>query len=140
MNDLKLLADAILQSNADAIIATDREGVIFHWNRGAERIFGFSAEEACNQSLDLIIPERFRKRHWDGYSQVVATGKSRYGEGELLAVPSMTKSGRSISVEFTITLLRSPDGEVIGMASVLRDVTVRFEETRAMRRALSERA
>ncbi|MGH6762370.1 MAG: PAS domain-containing protein [Phyllobacterium sp.] len=139
MDVTKLLANAILQSNADAIIATDRDGLICYWNKGAERIFGFTAAEAHAQSLDLIIPERFRKRHWDGYFQVVAKGESRYGEGDVLAVPGVTKAGDSISLEFTITLLRNPDGKVIGMASILRDVTARFEEMRAMKKALSQR-
>jgi PAS domain S-box-containing protein len=81
------LGRAILATVSDAIIATDRGGVINFWNPGAARIFGFTATEAIGQSLDLIIPENLRARHWDGYDRVMATGESRYGDGELLAVP-----------------------------------------------------
>lgn len=130
-----LVANAILTTSADAILATDREGVIGFWNPGAERIFGFTEQEAMGASLDLIIPERLRKRHWDGWKRAVATGETRYGAGDLLAVPAMTKGGRPISVEFTIVLLRAGDQRVVGVAAILRDVTARFEETRRLKLA-----
>lgn len=131
------LADALLGTLADAILATDRQGLIRFWNPGATRIFGFTQEEALGASLDLIIPERLRKRHWDGWDRVMATGETRYGAGDLLAVPAATRDGRQISVEFTITLLRDADGRIIGMAAILRDVTARFEEMRRLRRQLA---
>lgn len=133
------LGEAILASPADAILATDRDGIIRFWNPGAARIFGFTAEEAAGASLDLIIPERLRARHWDGWRKVMASGQTRYGAGDLLAVPAVTRDGRQISVEFTIILLRGGGGEIAGMAAILRDVTARFEETRRLRRALAER-
>src|SRR5262245_52802273 len=79
------LGAAILGSGGDAIIAADAGGVILFWNPGAERIFGFTAAEAVGQSLDLIIPQALRQRHWDGYHNVMRTGQSRYGQGDLLA-------------------------------------------------------
>ena len=133
------VGEAILSSPADAILATDREGTICFWNPGAVRVFGFSEAEAVGNSLDLIIPERLRKRHWDGWQQVIESGKTRYGAGDLLAVPALAKDGRQISVEFTITLLCDADHHIIGMAAILRDVTKRFEETRQLRRLLAER-
>jgi PAS domain S-box-containing protein len=135
---IALFADAILASSADAILATDREGIIRFWNPGAARIFGFTDAEAIGASLDLIIPDRMRKRHWDGWNRVVATGQTRYGAGDLLAVPSITKDGRQISVEFTITVLRDPNQLVIGIAAILRDVTARFEETKRLKRQLAD--
>jgi PAS domain S-box-containing protein len=131
------LADAILSTAADAIIATDREGRITFWNPGASRIFGFTREEAIGQSLDLIIPENLRARHWEGYRRTMETGKSRYGEADLLAVPGMRKDGQRISVEFTIVLLRDPQGGIAGTAAILRDVTKHFEEMRKLRRQLA---
>ncbi|MBV8591968.1 MAG: PAS domain S-box protein, partial [Acetobacteraceae bacterium] len=86
----------------DAIIYADATGLIAFWNQGAERIFGFSAAEALGQSLDIIIPENLRKRHWDGFAATMRTGNSRYGLGDLLAVPALRKDGTRISVEFTI--------------------------------------
>jgi PAS domain S-box-containing protein len=134
------LAGTLLATSADAILATDREGIIRFWNPGAVCIFGFAEGEAVGVSLDLIVPERLRQRHWEGYRRVVATGATRYGAGDVLAVPAVTKHGRQISVEFTIVLLRNANSEVIGMAAILRDVTARFEETRHLKRQLAERS
>src|SRR3974390_25276 len=120
-----ILADALLQSAGDAIIATDTRGIITLWNAGATRVFGHGADEAIGQSLDLIIPENQRARHWAGYTEVMRTGKSRYAEGEMLAVPSLRKDGRRISLEFTIVPLKDATGAMQGMVAVLRDVTAR---------------
>ena len=113
--------------------------IIRFWNPGAIRIFGFAAAEAIGVSLDLIIPERLRKRHWEGYERVMASGETRYGAGDLLAVPAVAKGGRQISVEFTITLLQDSERRVTGMAAILRDVTSRFEELRQLKRELAQR-
>jgi len=131
------LAQALLQSASDAIVATDRDGRITFWNPGAARIFGFAADEAKGQSLDLIIPENLRARHWAGFRHVMETGTSRYGEGDLLAVPGLTREGRRISIEFTIAMLRDQDGKLVGMAAVMRDVSVRFAEVRELKRKLA---
>ncbi|MEO6842421.1 MAG: PAS domain S-box protein [Bradyrhizobium sp.] len=138
MNIPSGLGEALLNSGSDAIIATDREGRIIFWNPGAERMFGFTALEAAGQSLDLIIPENLRARHWAGYRHTMATGESRYGHGDLLSVPGLTKDGRRISVEFTIVMLRGEQQDVTGTVAVMRDVTKRFEEVRALKRKLAE--
>jgi len=134
------LIEAILGTASDAIIATDCSGLISFWNPGAVRIFGFTAEEAVGGSLDLIIPENLRTRHWKGYNSVMATGESHYGQGALLSVPGLTKHGLRISVEFTIVLLHDEKKKPIGTAAILRDVTKRFEETRRLKRQLAESA
>jgi PAS domain S-box-containing protein len=137
MNMSDQLGKALLASSSDAVVATDREGHITFWNPGAERIFGFAANEAVGKSLDLIIPENLRARHWEGFHHVMKTGVSRYGNGDLLSVPGLAKDGRRISVEFTIVMLR--DGaDVTGTVAVMRDVTKRFEEVRELRRKLAE--
>ena len=130
----RALCDAILASPGDAIVMCDREGAIRFWNRGAERIFGFTSAEALGQSLDMIIPEPQRARHWEGFDRVMATGRSRYGEGDVMAVPALHRDGRRISVEFTIAPIRDGQGVMTAMAAILRDVTARFEELRALRR------
>jgi PAS domain S-box-containing protein len=131
------LGAALLASAGDAIVSADAQGLIRFWNPGAERIFGYSAAEAVGQSLDLIIPETLRKRHWEGYEQVMRTGQSRYGDGDVLAVPGLRKDGKRISLEFTIVPLRGPDRALTGMGAVMRDVTARFEELRALRKKAS---
>ena len=131
-----LLGRTILAARSDAVVASDREGIIRFWSPGAERIFGHSAAEALGQSLDLIIPERLRARHWEGYRHVMDGGQSRYSESELLAVPAQRKGGSQVSVEFTITPVRTDTGDLIGLVAVIRDVTARFEETKELRRKL----
>jgi PAS domain S-box-containing protein len=130
------IAGAILWSNSDAIVASDRDGLIRHWNPGAERMFGHAAAEALGRSLDLIIPERLRARHWEGYRHVMAIGQSRYSAGALLSVPALRKDGARLSVEFTIAPIRSASGEIVGLVAVMRDATARFEEIKELRRQL----
>ena len=121
----------------DAVIYADSEGRIRFWNRSATRMFGFAAAETVGRTLDLILPEALRARHWEGYHRVMRGGASRYGEGDVLAVPAMRKDGKRISVEFTILPVSDAAGAVRGIAAFLRDVTPRFEELRALRRELA---
>jgi len=120
----------------DAIVFADREGNIRVWNSGAERIFGYTNEEAIGKSLDLMIPEKLRERHWEGYYKVMKTGETRYGT-ELLKVPAAHKNGNRISVEFTIILVRDRQNEVIGTAAIIRDVTERWQEERELKKRLT---
>src|SRR5215211_7912157 len=135
-----MVAAGILAASADAVVAADRDGIIRLWNPGAARIFGHQADEAVGQSLDLIIPERLRAAHWEGWRRVMETGRSRYGDGDLLSVPAIRKNGERISVEFTIVPLKDESGRMVGMAALMRDVTKRFEETKALRRQLATAA
>lgn len=138
MEFARTVADSILAASADAVVATDRAGVIRTWNPGAERIFGHRADEAIGQSLDLIIPERLRAAHWEGYRRVMETGESRYDHGDLLSVPGIRKDGQRISLEFTIVPLKDDRGQMVGMTAVMRDVTRRFDEMKTLRRKLAE--
>lgn len=128
---------AVMQSGSDAIVASGADGMIVTWNAGAERIFGFTADEAIGQSLDLIIPENQRDRHWTGYDRVMETGHSQYGDGDVLAVPAVSKTGERLSIEFTIIPIKDEAGKMLGMVSVLRDVTKRFNEMRELRRRIA---
>jgi PAS domain S-box-containing protein len=139
---LKLERDAwlygeIVEKARDAVIYSDREGLIQLWNAGAESMFGYSKSEALGQSLDLIIPESLRHRHWEGYYRVVAGGGSRY-DSQLLAVPAVRKDGSRISVEFTLVPILGKDGLVRGMAAILRDVTVRWNREQETRQRLAQ--
>jgi PAS domain S-box-containing protein len=140
MNVSHVLAEAVLFTVTDAIIAADNEGIIFFWNPGAERIFGYESAAAIGQSLDIIIPERLRKRHWEGYRHVIKSGVSRYGNGDVLAVPGIKKDGTGVSLEFTIMPLRDGAGELTGLAAIMRDVTKRYEEMRALKQKIAEAA
>jgi len=130
-------AERLVSGMSDAIVYADAEGVIRVWNLGAIRIFGFTEAEALGCSLDLIIPENLRERHWQGYRATMRTGQTRYGDGQILSVPAVRKDGKRISVEFTIVPFTDDAGEIIGIAAVMRDATARFEELRTLRRQLA---
>lgn len=132
-NQFEQLVDAV----GDAIVVCDAGGAITVWNPAATRMFGFSHEEAIGQSLDLIIPERQRQRHWDGYHKTMATGQTRYGH-DVLRVPALHKDGRPLSIAFTVAMLHAPDNSVSAIVAVIRDETVRWNEERVMRQRVRE--
>jgi PAS domain S-box-containing protein len=131
--DYEQLVNAI----GDAVVISDKHGAITLWNPAAERMFGFTQDEALGKSLDLIIPERLRGRHWEGYEKTMATGQTRYGH-DLLRVPSVHKDGRALSIAFTVALLYSPERELTGIVAVIRDETARFQEDRNLRKRIAE--
>ncbi len=112
----------LVREAPDAVIFADGEGIIRFWNAGAARIFGFSEGEAVGQSLDIIIPQDLRERHWARFRQTIRSGTTRYGAGNTLAVRASRKDGRSISIEFSIVPFRGADGTTFGIAAILRDV------------------
>ena len=129
----------ILDGSPDAVLICDRGGIVRYWNAAAERVFGFSVSEALGASLNLIIPERLRVRHWAGWEAAMTTGVAHYGEGQLLAVPALHKDGRQISIEFSIQLLKDADGQIAWAVAIVRDVTERFmreKDQRAQLKAL----
>jgi len=117
----------------DAVVLCDRKGLIRFWNDGAARIFGFSAAQALGQSLDIIIPERLRKRHWDGYFAMIKTGKFSHHPSELLNVPALTRLRATVSIQFTVAPIKGSDGEITGILSIMRDFTETREELRRLR-------
>lgn len=126
------LLQQVLDDAADAILVSDKEGIIRYWNRGAELMFGYTRSEAEGESLDLIIPENLRGRHWDGYARVMATGETRYKTG-LLSSPGVRKDGSRLSLEFSMVLLRDEAGGIAGCAAIMRDVTERWNREKELR-------
>jgi PAS domain S-box-containing protein len=131
------VGERIIQAAADAIVAADASGKITLWNAGAERLFGYSAAEALGRTLDLIIPEGQRKRHWDGYHHTMRTGQTKYGT-QLLRVPAIRKDGSRISIAFTVGLLVNGAGAPEGIFAIARDDTDRFQTERALRKRVAE--
>jgi PAS domain S-box-containing protein len=129
--------EQLVRTMGDAVVVSDADGAIVVWNAAATRLFGFGEEEALGQPLDLIIPDRLRGRHNEGYAKTVATGVTRYGTS-LLKVPALHKDGRQLSIAFTVALLTGPQGEVQGVAAIIRDDTARFNDERTMRRRIAE--
>lgn len=135
--DLDHFRHAFADATPDAVIVADHAGIIRFWNDGAARLFGFAREEAIGQSLDIIIPESLRARHWSGFDNTMKTGQSRYGAGDVLAVPGLRKDGSRVSLEFTVMPLHDKAGRMVGIAATLRDVTKRFEEVKMLRAKLA---
>ena len=126
-----------LRVTGDAVIAADTDGAIIFWNGAAARIFGYTEAEALGRSLDLIIPERLRERHWQGYGRVMNTGETRYGN-DVLRVPALHKDGHALSIAFTVALLRSADESSWIIAATVRDETARWQEERALKQRVGE--
>jgi len=127
----------LLAAVGDAVVVTDGAGAITLWNPAAERMFGYTEKEALGASLDLIIPERLRGRHWDGYNETMRTGITKYGT-TLLRVPAAHRYGSQLSIAFTVAMLHDADGKPTAVAAVIRDETSRFNEDRALRKKLAE--
>ena len=125
----------IVDESPIAILFADREGRIRLWNAGATAVFGYSREEALGQSLDLIVPDRQRARHWEGWEKVMASGVTKYGR-DALAVPAMKKDGSRISIEFNVILLKNASGGILGVAALIQDVTARWQQQKEMKARL----
>lgn len=120
----------------DAIVISDISGVITGWNPAAERLFGYTPAEALGSSLDIIIPERYRERHWDGYCHTMQTGQTKYGTS-ILRVPSLKQGGDTLSIAFTVALLFDEFGNPDSIVAIIRDETSRFDKERLLRKRLA---
>jgi PAS domain S-box-containing protein len=127
------LAVRVLDGSPDAILICDPTGTVRYWNAAAERIFGFPVTEVIGVSMNLIIPERLRERHWAAWEATMRTSVTRYGGGQLLAVPALHRDGRHISIEFSIQLLKDAGGVIECVVAVIRDVTERYRHEKAQR-------
>jgi len=132
MSDQPQLDAKIIDDVADALIYSDRSRTIVRWNRASTVLFGFSAEEALGQNLDLIIPEHLRPAHWMGFEAAIASGTMKLA-GRPTLTRALHKSGRKLYIEMTFALVREAGGEVLGAVAMARDVTERVERERAAR-------
>ena len=136
---LETLSADILRSMPEALIFSDLEGIIHVWNEGAENVFGFTATEAIGQSLDLIIPERMRKAHWDGFNMAIERGGVKPGRTSMIT-RSLHKSGEFIYVDMSFAMVKNQAGEMTGSMAVARDATARFQEEKNLRKQLADLA
>ena len=129
---------AILHQQApDGVIFADKDGVIRVWNKAAETIFGFDADTALGQTLDLIVPEQFREAHWTGFERAVATATTKYA-GKALPTRSQRRDGSTIYVELSFAIVQDDSGAVIGALAHARDISERWAQDREQRRRLRE--
>ena len=134
MMDQSQLDAKILEGVADALIYSDRSGTILRWNGASTALFGFSADEALGQNLDLIVPEHLRAAHWKGFEAAIASGTMKLA-GRPTLTRALHKSGRKLYIEMTFALVRDAGGAVVGSVAMARDVTERVERERAARLA-----
>jgi PAS domain S-box-containing protein len=131
--DLHQLVECV----GDAIIVADANEKIVLWNPAATRIFGYTEAEALGNTLNLIVPERQRQKHNEGYSKSMETGTTRYGTS-LLKVPAKHKDGSTLSIAFTVGMLFDANHKANGVVAIIRDETARFAEERALKKRLSD--
>jgi len=131
--DLHQLIEAI----GDAVVVSNVAGKITLWNRAAEEMFGYTAAEALGQNLDIITPERFRARHWEGYHHSMETGTTKYGK-QTLRVPAIHKDRHTLSIAFTVAMLFDEQKNVSGVVAIIRDETARFLEEKELKKRLIE--
>ncbi|MCE1225878.1 MAG: PAS domain S-box protein [Geobacteraceae bacterium] len=136
MDSISQYLQQTVENSQDAILIADQQGIIRYWNAGAERILGYTADEAIGQSLDLFIPEKLRGRHWEGYYRVMASGETKYKTG-LLSSPGICKDGTQVSLEFSMVLLKDVNGTMQGCASIMRDVTERWQKEKELKQRLA---
>lgn len=129
--------EQLVEALGDAIVVADASGAITLWNPAAQRLFGFTQAEALGNSLDLIVPERLRERHWDGFKKTMASGETRYAH-DVLRVPAVHKDGRRLSIAFTVALLDGPQRKVTSIVAVIRDETQAFTEKRTLLKRLAD--
>jgi len=129
--------DRLVRCVGDAIIVADAQEKIVLWNPAATRIFGYTVEEALGKTLDLIVPERQRHKHNEGYSKSMETGTTRYG-ASLLKVPALHKDGSTLSIAFTVGMLFDDQHQANGVVAVIRDETERFAQERALKKRIAD--
>jgi len=114
-----IFLEAILHETADAILFLDPDEIIRYWNRGAEDIYGYMAEEVLGKHYSILIPEPLREREVQEFERIMAEkGYFRHYETQ-----RRRKDGRLIDVELTRTLLRDVQGRILGTSAVVRDIT-----------------
>ncbi len=128
---------ALVTTVGDGVMASDASGAITLWNPACERLFGYTEADALGKSLDLIIPQRQQKPHWDGYHKTMETGITKYGN-DVLRVPAVHKDGHTLSIAFTVSMLHTADGKVSTIVAVIRDESVKFAEERQLRKRVME--
>jgi PAS domain S-box-containing protein len=131
------LAEALVESLADAVIFADRAGLIQRWNPGAQAVFGYSEDEVLGHSLDVIIPERLRPSHWDGFHTAIESGTMKHGR-DSMTTKSIHKDGRDLYLDLSFALVKDGSGQVLGAVAVARDITARFQAERESRRRIAE--
>ena len=117
----------VIEQASEAVLFADANEIIKIWNKKAQLVFGYTSEEAIGRPLAIIIPDRFLSRHQDGYKGAIKTGVTAY-DGKVLSVPAKRKDGSTISIEFSVAIIREK-GEILGVSAIIRDMTEEWKQT-----------
>ena len=128
-DELRALLAAIVESSDDAIVGKTLDGIITSWNRGAEKLFGYTAAEAVGQHIFLIIPEERRAE-----AERVLAALRRGERIDHLETMRRAKDGRLVPVSLTVSPIRNAKGEIIGVSSIARDITEAVRAQAALER------
>jgi PAS domain S-box-containing protein len=131
------LSQALIEHLADAVIFTDRDGVIQLWNPGAEAVFGYAADEVLGRRADMLIPERLRRAHWAGFDSAIQTGRMKHARGSM-TTRSTHKDGSDRYVDMSFALVKDAAGRALGAVAVARDITDRFRAEKESRKRLAD--
>ncbi|HVK19446.1 MAG TPA: PAS domain S-box protein [Fimbriiglobus sp.] len=129
VEETRLRLAAIVESSDDAIIGIDLNGTITSWNRAAERLYGYTAEEVVGRPTSVLIPPD----HKDDFPTIMG----RLGRGERIEryeTVRVSKGGRRVDVSLTISPVRNAEGRVVGASKIAHDVTDRKRTGAALRR------
>jgi len=112
------LGEALATHGTIAIVLADANGCFAFWNAQAEATFGYSAEEALGQRIDLVVPPEYREMHWAGFNRTIGSrwrGADGWGE-----IEALHKAGRRIALEVLLTPVTERDGHVLSVLGMFR--------------------
>lgn len=132
-DEVRALFSAIVESTADAMLSTTREGTITSWNTGAERLYGFRSDEVIGESLTMLVPEPKRTESRSLTETILAGGDVTDFETRRLR-----KDGTEIDVSLTLSPVRDGTGSITGVAGIVRDISSRKRDEE-LRRGLEQR-
>lgn len=110
---------AMIEQMTDSVIYADDKGIIQVWNEASAHMFGFTADEAIGQSLDIIVPERLREPHWRGYYAALEAGRTKHG-GKATRTKAINKAGETIFAEVSFCVVIDPATGAKGSVAVAR--------------------
>lgn len=109
----------LLEELPDALVVADLQGVIRIWNRRAEDLFKFPKSVAIGQGLDLIIPERLRRAHWEGFNRAVTNDKVKLN-GKAVRTKALLGDGTFAYMDIAFSLTHDEDGNLVGVTALAR--------------------
>jgi PAS domain S-box-containing protein len=105
-------------TNTTVIVCADTEGVVREWSPESADFFGYTAEEAIGRTVDLIVPDALRGRHWNGFDSAVGTGTLKRN-AKPFTIVALHKNGKLVPIRAKLELIRSDDGSVTGVKSTI---------------------